>query len=124
MYVQMVMDVLGSRQVHQEIKGAKMKDEVFQLRISEVDRKRMQMLAQRNGVSMAGVIRMLLRQAVSDEELRGLPPQESEEREDEEDAALGRHASKIYDSMRSGKEAPVSLAEVKAELVAAGVLDA
>ncbi len=46
-----------------------MKDEVFQLRLSEDDRRRMEFLSQRFGVSMAGVVRMLLRQAVTDEEL-------------------------------------------------------
>jgi hypothetical protein len=50
-----------------------MKDEVFQLRLSEDDRRRMELLAQRFGVSMAGVIRMLLRQAVSEEELEAVP---------------------------------------------------
>ena len=50
-----------------------MKDEVFQLRISEDDRRRMEILSQRFGVSMAGVIRMLLRQAVTDEEVESSP---------------------------------------------------
>jgi antitoxin component of RelBE/YafQ-DinJ toxin-antitoxin module len=97
------------------------KAEVFQFRISEDDRQRMEVLAQRNGVSMAGAIRMLLRQAVSEEEL---PDERPANEDEEEDAALGRHASKIYAAVHSGKEKPVSLAEVKAELVAAGVLDA
>jgi antitoxin component of RelBE/YafQ-DinJ toxin-antitoxin module len=50
-----------------------MKDEVFQLRVSEDDRRRMELLSRRFGVSMAGVIRMLLRQAVSEEELETAP---------------------------------------------------
>jgi hypothetical protein len=50
-----------------------MKDEVFQLRLSEDDRHRMELLSERFGVSMAGVIRMLLRQAVSEEELETVP---------------------------------------------------
>lgn len=45
------------------------------------------------------------------------------EDDDEEDAALARHASKIYEDVRSGKENPVPLAEIEAELVAAGVID-
>ena len=94
------------------------KDEVFQLRISEDDRRRMELLSQRFGVSRAGVIRMLLRQSVSEEELV------EDTSDEEEDAALGHHAAQILDDVRKGKEKAVPLSEVEAELIAAGVLDA
>jgi hypothetical protein len=114
------------------------KDEVFQLRISDEDRRRMQLLAQRWGVSMAGAVRMLLRQAVSQAELDDLRRSEDDEEEADdleghsgpsgvneqaEDDAWAAHADKILADVRRGKVKRLSEAEVDAKLLAAGLLD-